>query len=265
MRAGALVHKVGCLVAAQCDAYVSKRCATYSSSKLADVVRESRCHKARLLHYFPLTADQCATAPPHAPAVTAYRSPPPTVRTHGRKPALTASSPQMPLAVPPHAVTQGSGTQHQPTGAAEPACTPPYGAGSTHAPETQMPTTAKPPPRTAAASAHQQIAAAAMQHTSSSSAEGKTPQTRATTAALRPAPPMQQPHAHVPPAPTAAAPGSQAHAPAEPRPQTQDAPPPRQTPDAGSPIAATPAAEPLHRPPPDADALIAQPPPRPTA
>ena len=53
MRAGQLVHQVGCLVAAQCDKYVRSKCETYPSHMLEEILKSSRCHKARLLHYFP--------------------------------------------------------------------------------------------------------------------------------------------------------------------------------------------------------------------
>ena len=46
--------QVGCLIAGQCDRYVRQQCATYAPSKLEDVLRTSKCTKARLLHYFPV-------------------------------------------------------------------------------------------------------------------------------------------------------------------------------------------------------------------
>lgn len=53
--------QVGCLVAAQCDRYVRGQCKTYAPTKLADVLRDSKCCKARLLHYFPVAE---GTPPP---------------------------------------------------------------------------------------------------------------------------------------------------------------------------------------------------------
>ena len=55
------VAQVGCLVAAQCDRYVRSKCETYPSHMLEEILRSSRCHKARLLHYFPAAED---TSPP---------------------------------------------------------------------------------------------------------------------------------------------------------------------------------------------------------
>ena len=60
MAAGSLMVEVGRLVAAQCDAYVRRRCATYPAARLADVVATSRVCKGRLLHYFARDAPEAA-------------------------------------------------------------------------------------------------------------------------------------------------------------------------------------------------------------
>lgn len=49
---GQIIVSVGQLVARQCDAYVRSRCSTYPEHGLEAVIRESKCAKARLLHYF---------------------------------------------------------------------------------------------------------------------------------------------------------------------------------------------------------------------
>ena len=49
---GQLIVDVGTLVAAQVDRYVASKCSGYESNKLHRVVSESKCCKARLLHYF---------------------------------------------------------------------------------------------------------------------------------------------------------------------------------------------------------------------
>ena len=54
---GQLIVSVGELVARQCDIYVKKHCPTYNNS-LEQTVNTSRCCKARLLHYFPLSEDE---------------------------------------------------------------------------------------------------------------------------------------------------------------------------------------------------------------
>jgi len=51
---GKLVVDVGLLVAKQCDRFVTKHCPSYPSTKLYDIIKNSRTPKARLLHYFPL-------------------------------------------------------------------------------------------------------------------------------------------------------------------------------------------------------------------
>lgn len=51
---GQLVVRVGMLVGRQCDRYVQKQCPEYEDFKLFEVIRTSKCCKARLLHYFPM-------------------------------------------------------------------------------------------------------------------------------------------------------------------------------------------------------------------
>ena len=86
MHAGQLIHKVGQLVAAQCDRYVHKHCASYPSTQFADLLKTSKVCKARLLHYFPTEgpaageelseeeafSNWCVPSPPYHPvALTA--------------------------------------------------------------------------------------------------------------------------------------------------------------------------------------------------
>mmetsp|Transcript_4737 Transcript_4737/g.10175 ORF Transcript_4737/g.10175 Transcript_4737/m.10175 type:complete len:416 (-) Transcript_4737:140-1387(-) len=54
--AGQLVHQVGVMVAQCCDSYVSARCSGYVP-KLETILRNSKCCKARLLHYFATEDD----------------------------------------------------------------------------------------------------------------------------------------------------------------------------------------------------------------
>eukprot|EP00569_Conticribra_weissflogii_P005600 CAMPEP_0171348544 /NCGR_PEP_ID=MMETSP0878-20121228/31168_1 /TAXON_ID=67004 /ORGANISM="Thalassiosira weissflogii, Strain CCMP1336" /LENGTH=413 /DNA_ID=CAMNT_0011852923 /DNA_START=29 /DNA_END=1270 /DNA_ORIENTATION=+ len=49
---GILIHQVGILIAKCCDSYVSAKCPRYDNHKLENVLRHSKCCKARLLHYF---------------------------------------------------------------------------------------------------------------------------------------------------------------------------------------------------------------------
>ncbi|KAL7525192.1 hypothetical protein ACHAWF_001246 [Thalassiosira exigua] len=49
-----LVHEVGLLVARCADSYVSSQCKGYEPRKLERILRNSKCCKARLLHYFPM-------------------------------------------------------------------------------------------------------------------------------------------------------------------------------------------------------------------
>lgn len=54
---GQIIVHVGSLVAAQCDKYVHSKCSSYPENKLQNVINQSLCCKARLLHYFPITAE----------------------------------------------------------------------------------------------------------------------------------------------------------------------------------------------------------------
>eukprot|EP01111_Echinosteliopsis_oligospora_P015999 TRINITY_DN6510_c0_g1_i1.p1 TRINITY_DN6510_c0_g1~~TRINITY_DN6510_c0_g1_i1.p1 ORF type:complete len:378 (-),score=86.83 TRINITY_DN6510_c0_g1_i1:16-1149(-) len=51
---GKLIVDVGLLLALQCDQFVHKKCGSYPSTKLHDIIKQSRTPKARLLHYFPV-------------------------------------------------------------------------------------------------------------------------------------------------------------------------------------------------------------------
>jgi hypothetical protein len=59
---GRLMVSIGILIARQCDKYVSSICPTYPQHLLSRVIEESRCCKARLLHYFPKPVPIDATA-----------------------------------------------------------------------------------------------------------------------------------------------------------------------------------------------------------
>lgn len=48
-----MIVSVGILVAKQCDAYVHSVHPTYEFDKLQSIILQSKCCKARLLHYFP--------------------------------------------------------------------------------------------------------------------------------------------------------------------------------------------------------------------
>lgn len=54
--AGQMVHEVGIMVARCCDSYVLAKCSGYEP-KLEKIIRNSKCCKARLLHYFPIEDD----------------------------------------------------------------------------------------------------------------------------------------------------------------------------------------------------------------
>lgn len=56
-KVGKLVHKVGVMVAQCCDSYVSSHCPGYEP-KLESILRNSKCCKARLLHYFSTEDDE---------------------------------------------------------------------------------------------------------------------------------------------------------------------------------------------------------------
>lgn len=47
-----MIVAVGVLVARHCDTYVHSLCPTYARNKLESIIRESKCCKGRLLHYF---------------------------------------------------------------------------------------------------------------------------------------------------------------------------------------------------------------------
>jgi isopenicillin N synthase-like dioxygenase len=57
---GQLIVDVGQLVAKQVDRYIASKCGTYEPNKLHRVVTTSKCCKARLLHYFARSEEQCA-------------------------------------------------------------------------------------------------------------------------------------------------------------------------------------------------------------
>ncbi|KAL3767329.1 hypothetical protein ACHAWO_007272 [Cyclotella atomus] len=52
--AGELVHSIGTMIAKCCDSYVSSRCPGYKPHRMEEVLRHSKCCKARLLHYFAM-------------------------------------------------------------------------------------------------------------------------------------------------------------------------------------------------------------------
>ncbi len=51
---GQIIVGVGELVARQCDAYAASKCSTYPKGHFENVIKTSKCCKARLLHYFPI-------------------------------------------------------------------------------------------------------------------------------------------------------------------------------------------------------------------
>ena len=53
---GQLVVDTGVLVAKQCDAYLEGACSSYPRQRLQNVIETSKCCKARLLHYFPISS-----------------------------------------------------------------------------------------------------------------------------------------------------------------------------------------------------------------
>ena len=53
---GQLIVSIGTLVAHQCDSFLQSKCSTYQPGRLARVIGESLCCKARLLHYFPMAS-----------------------------------------------------------------------------------------------------------------------------------------------------------------------------------------------------------------
>eukprot|EP01112_Ceratiomyxa_fruticulosa_P007791 TRINITY_DN2025_c0_g1_i1.p1 TRINITY_DN2025_c0_g1~~TRINITY_DN2025_c0_g1_i1.p1 ORF type:complete len:358 (+),score=72.30 TRINITY_DN2025_c0_g1_i1:111-1184(+) len=58
MNLGQLIVDVGLLVAMQCDRYVASKFPGYPANQLADVIKNSRTCKARLLQYFAINEDQ---------------------------------------------------------------------------------------------------------------------------------------------------------------------------------------------------------------
>ena len=46
----------------QCDLYVRKVCNTYEEMKLTSIIKNSKCCKARLLHYFPRSTDDISAS-----------------------------------------------------------------------------------------------------------------------------------------------------------------------------------------------------------
>ena len=62
MTAGQLVHRVGLLVAAQCDRYVRSKCTSYApKTHLEEIIRTSRVCCGRLLYYFPMVDPMAAS------------------------------------------------------------------------------------------------------------------------------------------------------------------------------------------------------------
>lgn len=53
---GRLILYVGLLLAHHCDKFVSARKADYERGKLLRMLQNSKCHKGRLLHYFPASS-----------------------------------------------------------------------------------------------------------------------------------------------------------------------------------------------------------------
>lgn len=54
---GQIIVSVGALVAQQCDRYVHQSTPSYLPNSLEKVILESKCCKARLLHYFPISEE----------------------------------------------------------------------------------------------------------------------------------------------------------------------------------------------------------------
>ena len=50
---GCLIVDVGVLLARHIDAYIKKEIPSYEDGKITKIIKESKCCKARLLHYFP--------------------------------------------------------------------------------------------------------------------------------------------------------------------------------------------------------------------
>lgn len=58
MEMGSLIRNVGLLVAKQCDEYVLTQCHDYPPGTIENIIKNSLCCKARLLHYFPVEREQ---------------------------------------------------------------------------------------------------------------------------------------------------------------------------------------------------------------
>lgn len=56
MNMGQLVVKVGLMIAKQCDKYVESKSKTYKKGRLFNMLSSNRACKARLLHYYPVSA-----------------------------------------------------------------------------------------------------------------------------------------------------------------------------------------------------------------
>ncbi|XP_043726342.1 uncharacterized protein LOC122672901 [Telopea speciosissima] len=56
---GKLMLDVGLMLAYHCDQYVSRRMTMYDSKGLEQILLRSRCHKGRLLYYFPAEKRNC--------------------------------------------------------------------------------------------------------------------------------------------------------------------------------------------------------------
>ncbi|KAF9662492.1 hypothetical protein SADUNF_Sadunf18G0058700 [Salix dunnii] len=56
---GKLMHDVGLMVAYHCDQYVSKGMEVDQNESLKQILLQSRCHKGRLLYYFPALRSDC--------------------------------------------------------------------------------------------------------------------------------------------------------------------------------------------------------------
>lgn len=51
---GQIIVHVGSLIGKQCDNYIRTKCPTYNTQIIERTINESKCCKARLLHYFPM-------------------------------------------------------------------------------------------------------------------------------------------------------------------------------------------------------------------
>ncbi|KAJ3704376.1 hypothetical protein LUZ61_008081 [Rhynchospora tenuis] len=56
---GGLIFEVGLLLAHHCDQYVMRQGVTNKTQGLEETLRRSRCHKGRLLYYFPRPLSEC--------------------------------------------------------------------------------------------------------------------------------------------------------------------------------------------------------------